>query len=55
MFVALGLTFLGIGSIGVVSSVVLEIKKREPIYMLLMKIFPWFMAIGAIMMATGGF
>ena len=49
------MTFLGIGSIGVVASVILEIKKKEPIYMLLMKIFPWFMAIGAIILATGGF
>ena len=52
---AVGMTFLGIGSIGVVASVILEIKKKEPIYMLLMKIFPWFMAIGAIILATGGF
>jgi len=53
--VVLGLSFLGIGSVGVVAAVILEIKKKDPVYMVLMKIFPWFMAIGAIMLATGGF
>jgi hypothetical protein len=44
-----GLVFIGIGSVGVTGAVVLEIIKKEPLYMLLMKIFPWFIGVGGIL------
>ena len=43
----LGLIIMMIGSAGIVSSVVLEIKTGEKIYGLLMKIMPLIFAIGA--------
>lgn len=49
--VGVGLTLLGIGSIGVWAAVILEIKFKEPIYKILMKVFPWVMAVGAIIVA----
>ena len=47
---AAGLTFLGIGSVGVLLAAIMEWKLHEPRYLILMKICPWFMAVGAIML-----
>jgi len=43
-----GLIVMVIGSAGIVSSVIMEIKTREPVYALMMKIFPLIFSIGAI-------
>lgn len=48
-----GLILLAIGSIGVCGAVVLEMKHHEPIYKLLMKIFPWLIALGSILLGIG--
>lgn len=48
---------MAIGSFGVGAAVLLEIKSHEPIWKLMMKIFPWVFAVGAILIAiamTGG-
>ena len=43
------LLIMVVGSGGVVASAVLEIRTREPVYALMMKIFPWVFGIGAIL------
>lgn len=45
-----GIILLALGSIGVCSAVALEIKYHEPIYKLLMKIFPWIFGAGGILL-----
>ncbi len=54
----IGVVFLGIGSVGMVASVILEIKLKEPKYKILQKVFPWFMGVGGILLgvaiASGG-
>ena len=45
-----GLTFLGIGSVGVFIAAILELRLQEPKYRILMKLFPWFMAVGGILL-----
>lgn len=47
----LAVFLLTIGSIGEVAAVIMEIKAREPVYALLMKIFPWFFGMGAVMLS----
>jgi len=49
MFVA-GITIAIIGTIGIFAAVGLEIKKKEPIYALMMKIFPWVIGVGMLLM-----
>lgn len=44
-----GLIVMVIGSGGIVSSVIMEIKTREPVYALMMKIFPCILSIGAVL------
>ncbi|MBA7689056.1 hypothetical protein ES703_97550 [subsurface metagenome] len=44
------IALLGIGSIGIISAVIMEVKTREPVYMLMMKIFPWFFGVGAVLL-----
>jgi len=44
-----GLIVMMIGSTGIVVSVIMEIKKKEPIYALMMKIFPLIFSIGALL------
>ncbi len=44
----LGLVVMVIGSVGIVSSTILEIKTKAPFYALLMKIFPWIFSLGAV-------
>ncbi len=45
----IGVIFLGIGSVGMVAAVILEVKLKEPKYKLFQKVFPWFMGIGGIL------
>ncbi len=52
-----GIALLAIGSLGVGAAVVMEIITREPIYKVLMKLFPWVFGVGAVVLAlaiTGG-
>ncbi|MBA7554057.1 hypothetical protein ES705_46669 [subsurface metagenome] len=47
---ATAIAFLAIGSIGVLSAVIMEVRTREPIWKLMMKIFPWFFGVGAVLL-----
>jgi len=52
-----GIALLAIGSLGVGAAVVMEIITKEPIYKVLMKVFPWAFGVGAVLLAlaiTGG-
>lgn len=40
-----------IGSFGVGAATLLEIKHHEPIYAILMKVFPWIFGIGCVCLA----
>jgi len=40
---------MGIGSVGQIMAVCLELKYREPKYKIMMKIFPWIFAVGAVL------
>ncbi len=56
MFAA-AIVLLAIGSLGVGGAIVMEIITREPIYKILMKVFPWIFGVGAVFLAlaiTGG-
>ncbi len=44
------ITLLAIGSVGILGAVIMEVKTHEPVYMLLMKIFPWFFGVGAVLL-----
>ena len=44
-----GLIVMIVGSAGIMSSLILEIKTGEKIYALLMKIFPWIFSVGAVL------
>ena len=52
MFVA-GVVIAVIGTIGVFTAVGMEIKFKEPIYLVLMKIFPWFIGLGIALIGWG--
>lgn len=48
---------MAIGSLGIGAAVLMEIKTHEPVWKLMMKIFPWFFGVGALLLAiamTGG-
>lgn len=45
-----GIILLAIGSLGVCGAVALEMKYHEPVYKLLMKIFPWLLGIGGLLL-----
>ena len=47
-----GIALMAIGSLGIGAAVVMEIITREPVYKVLMKIFPWFFGVGAILLAV---
>lgn len=49
--VALAVALLAIGSVGIISAILLELKRHEPKYVLMMKIFPWVFGVGAILLA----
>jgi len=45
-----GIALMAIGSFGIGAAVLLEIKTDEPIYKILMKVFPWVFGVGAILL-----
>lgn len=45
------ISLMAIGSFGVGAAVLLEIKSHDPIWKLMMKIFPWFFGVGAVLLA----
>ncbi len=45
------ITLMVIGSFGVGGAVVMEIKSHDPIWKLMMKVFPWFFGAGAVLLA----
>jgi len=47
---AVAISLLALGSIGVLSAVIMEVKTHEPVWKLLMKIFPWFFGVGAVLL-----
>ena len=49
-----GLIVMTIGSVGIVSSTILEIKTGEEIYGLMMKVFPWVFSLGAVLFFVVG-
>jgi hypothetical protein len=49
----LGLVFLGIGSLGVIGATALELKTHEPPYALMIKIFPWLIGLGGVLIGLG--
>ncbi len=56
MFAA-AIALMAIGSLGVGAAVVFEVITHEPIYKVLMKVFPWVFGVGAVILAlaiTGG-
>lgn len=48
---ALGITILAASTASLICSIVLEVRRKEPIYMILMKISTGGIAIGAIIFA----
>lgn len=50
MMAIAGIILLGIGSVGICTAVALEIKYHEPVYKLMMKIFPWLVGIGGLLL-----
>ena len=55
MYEVTGLLLMGFGSIGVISSTILEWKLGEEKYKIMMKVFPWLLALGAFVYNFGGF
>ena len=49
--IILGYIIAGIGAVGLCSSVTMEIIKKEPIYMVFMKVSSGIMGIGGIILA----
>jgi len=45
------ISLMAIGSFGVGAAVLMEIKSHEPVWKLMMKIFPWFFGVGSILLA----
>lgn len=52
MFIA-GIVIAALGTAGVFAAVGMEIYTREPIYKVLMKIFPWFIGLGLALIGLG--
>lgn len=48
----LAITLMAIGSFGVGGAVIMEIKTHDPIWKVMMKIFPWFFGVGAVILAV---
>ncbi|MBA7633361.1 hypothetical protein ES703_40927 [subsurface metagenome] len=46
------IALMAIGSLGIGGAVVMEMKSHEPVWKLMMKIFPWFFGVGAILLAV---
>jgi hypothetical protein len=51
MLSVIAIALLGIGSVGTISASICEWKKKEPIYGIMMKVFPWFFGVGAVLLA----
>jgi len=45
-----GIVLLAIGSVGICAAVALEMRYHEPAYRLMMKIFPWLLGIGGLLL-----
>ncbi len=45
-----GIILLVLGSVGVCSAVALEMKYHEPAFKLMMKLFPWVLGIGGLLL-----
>jgi len=45
------ISLMVIGSFGIGAAVLMEVKSHEPIWKLMMKIFPWFFGVGALLLA----
>ena len=43
-----GMIIVALGTMGIFTSVGMEIALKEPIYLVLMKIFPWFIGLGML-------
>lgn len=48
---AAAIALMAIGSLGVGAAVIMEVITHEPIYKVLMKVFPWFFGVGAVVLA----
>ena len=46
-----GITLMAIGSFGVGAAVLMEIRSHDPMWKLMMKVFPWFFGVGAVLLA----
>ncbi len=44
------IALMAIGSLGVGGAVVMEIKTHDPVWKLMMKIFPWVFGVGGILL-----
>lgn len=44
-----GWALIAVGSVGVWAAVGMEIWKKEPIYMVAMKVFPWVIGVGGVL------
>ena len=54
---ALAIALMAIGSLGIGGAIIMEIHTHEPVYKVLMKVFPWVFGVGAVCLAlaiTGG-
>lgn len=49
---AAGIALLAISSVGIWTAIVQEKRTHEPIYKLLMKVFPWVFGVGAVVFAV---
>jgi len=50
----MGILIMAMGTFGIIYSTVMEIKLKEPLYAIMLKIFPLIFAIGSIIWAFGG-
>jgi len=44
------IALLGVSSMGILGAIIMEVKTHEPVYKLMMKIFPWFFGVGAVLL-----
>ena len=48
---ALAIVLLVLGSVGTLTATFLEWRRHEPVYALMMKLFPWAFGVGAVILA----
>ena len=46
------IVLMGISSAGILGAIIMEVITHEPVYKLMMKIFPWFFGVGAVLLAV---